>query len=74
MVFVHYKRCAAASQITIDRPHSYCHTALSEISNRIAVKNITKHHLLPRTIFLPMWGLFTNIVVQFMGQSSVKTK
>ena len=37
--------------------HSYRHTALSEILNRIAGKNITKHYLVSHTIFFPMCGL-----------------
>ena len=45
--------------IVLDRTHTCCHTALSEISigNKGCEKNTTTHHLISRTIFLPMWGL-----------------
>ena len=46
----------ALTDIVLNRTHSCCHTALSTISNRI-VGNITTHHLILYTIFLPMWGL-----------------
>ena len=37
--------------------HSYRHSALSEISNRIVEKNITAYYLISCAIFLPMRGL-----------------
>ena len=37
--------------------HSCCHTALSEILNRIVRVKITMHYQLICTIFLPIWGL-----------------
>ena len=58
---------------TFKRTHSYHHTTLSGISNRIMGKNITTYCLISRTTFLPDVG-FTNIVVRPMEQSGVETK
>ena len=53
-----------------ERINSYCHTALSEISNRVVGKILlrTSYDLISRNIFLPMWSV-ANIVVWSTGQS-----
>ena len=43
--------------IVLDSTHSYHHTALSEVLNRIVGKHITTHYLIVCTIFLLMWDL-----------------
>ena len=66
ILLVHYMHCP-------QQRHSYRHTALSEIFNRIVGKNISTHHLISHTIFSSNVGL-TNIIVQSMGQSGAETK
>ena len=58
--------------IVPDTMHSYCHTPLSEISNRIVGKNITAP--LDITHYFSSDMGFTNIVTRSEGQSGVKTK
>ena len=53
--------------IVCNRTHSYHHTALSEISNRIVGGNITKHYF---SLFVG----FTDFVVLSTGWSGAKTK
>ena len=57
MKFPLLPQVSSGLEIVPDRMHSYHHTALSGISNRIVWKNITMHHSISRNIFFLMWGL-----------------